>query len=66
MANAVSRYARPAIVGALLASALFNGYGFAAMATGYLIAPAALLGVMVTAMVFCLVKIATALFLGHR
>ena len=66
MAMTVARYARPAIVGTLAASALFNAAAFASQASGMLVYPAAALGVAVPALVFCLTKIAVALFLDRR
>ncbi len=66
MAATVARYARPAIVGTLAASALFNATAFASQARGMLVYLAAALGVAVPALVFCLTKIAVALFLDRR
>ena len=66
MTAAVARFARPAIVGTLTASALFNATAFASQAAGMLVYLAAALGVAVPALVFCLTKIAVALFLDRR
>jgi hypothetical protein len=60
---AVVRYASPAIVGTLAASAAMNGFAFAVHADGLLIYPAIGLGLAIPALVFALTKVAATLWL---
>jgi hypothetical protein len=59
---AVVRYAAPAIVGTLAASAAMNGFAFAAYASGFLIYPAIGLGLAILALIYALMKVAATLW----
>jgi hypothetical protein len=60
---AVARFAAPAIVGTLAASAAMNGFAFAAHAPGLLLYPAAALGLAIPVLIFALVKVAAVLWI---
>ena len=60
---AVVRYAAPAIVGTLAASAAMNGFAFAAHAGGFLIYPAIGLGLAIPALIYALTKVAATLWI---
>ena len=60
---AVIRYASPAIVGTLAASAAMNGFAFEAHADGLLIYPAAALGLAIPALIYALTKVAATLWI---
>ena len=59
----VARYAAPAIVGTLAASAAMNGFAFAAYASGLLIYPAIGLGLAIPALIYTLTKVAATLWI---
>jgi hypothetical protein len=60
---AVVRYAAPAIVTTLAASAAMNGFAFAAYASGFLIYPAIGLGLAIPALIYALTKVAATLWI---
>ena len=64
----VERFARPAIIGTLIASALMNAYAFASEATSWPYAAAGCaLGVAIPAMVYVLTRVSMAMFMdGQR
>ena len=57
----VARFAKPTIVGTILASAGMNALAFASQSDGWMVYPAAGLGLAIPAMVFALSRIAFAL-----
>jgi hypothetical protein len=61
----VARYATPAIIGTLTASAAMNGFAFASHAQGVMIYPAIGLGFAVPALIFALTKTGAALILSE-
>jgi hypothetical protein len=60
---AVVRYAAPAIVGTLAASAAMNAFAFAAHADGLLIYPAIGLGLAIPALIYALTKVTATLWI---
>ena len=60
-ARVVARYAHPAIVGTMLASAGLNAFGFAANAAGLMVYPAVALGCAIPALIYALTRVAVAL-----
>jgi hypothetical protein len=64
--GAVARYAAPAIIATLAISAAMNGFAFEAHADGLLIYPAAALGLAIPALIYALMKVAAALWIGHE
>ncbi len=60
-ARAVRRFAHPAILGTMLASALLNAFGFAAHADGLMVYPAVALGCAIPALIYALTRVAVAL-----
>ena len=61
----VSRFSKPAILGTLLISAVLNGLAFGAQASGWMIVPAAGLGVAVPALIYALSRVAFGLSVGR-
>ncbi len=61
----ISRHARPAIVGTLSGSALMNALAFAFQTTGYMIAPAAVLGAVIPALIYLITRAATTAYLSR-
>jgi len=66
--QAVERFARPAIIGTLIASALMNAFAFATAATSWPYAAAGCaLGVAIPAMIYVLTRASMAMWLdGQR
>ena len=66
--HTVERFARPAIIGTLIASALMNAYAFASEATSWPYAAAAVaLGVSIPALVYVLTRVSMAMWIdGHK
>lgn len=60
-ARAVARFAKPAILGTMLASAGLNAFGFAAHAEGLMVYPAVALGCAIPALIYALTRVAVAL-----
>jgi hypothetical protein len=60
-AKTLGRWSKPAIVGTLAASAVVNALAFAAQADGLLVYPAAALGVAISALIYCLSRVALGL-----
>lgn len=60
-ARQVARYARPAIVGTMLASAALNAFGFASGASGLMVYPAIALGCAIPALIYALTRVAVAM-----
>jgi hypothetical protein len=60
---AVVRYAAPAIVATLAASAAMNAFAFAAHADGFMLYPAIGLGLAIPALIYALVKVAATLWI---
>lgn len=60
----ISKYSRPAILGTLVGSAVMNSFAFMAQAEGYvMLTAAALLGIAIPGLVYCLTRVAAALAL---
>jgi hypothetical protein len=53
-AKPIGRWSKPAIAGTLAASAVMNALAFDAQAEGWLVYPAAALGVAIPALIYCL------------
>jgi hypothetical protein len=61
----VSRFARPAIWGALAGSAAMNAFAFAAQADGYtMMAAAVTLGVAIPALIYALTRVGVGLWIA--
>jgi hypothetical protein len=60
-AKLVRRFASPAIVGTMAASAALNAFGFAAHASGPMVYPAIALGAAIPALIYALTRVAVAL-----
>ena len=54
----VSRWTGPAIIGTLVVSGVLNGVAFGAQATGWMVYPAAGLGVAIPALIYALSRVA--------
>jgi hypothetical protein len=54
----ISKYAVPAIVGTLIASAVMNALAFGAQATGWMLYPAVALGIAIPALIYALSRVA--------
>lgn len=63
LAKAIGRYTRPGIIGTMLGSAAMNAFAFAAAATGYMVAPAIVLGVAIPGLVYALTRVGTSLYI---
>jgi hypothetical protein len=57
----VDHYAKPAIMGTMVASALLNAFGFTAHATGMMVVPAALLGFAIPVLIYAMTRVAVAM-----
>lgn len=60
-AKIVKKFAQPAIIGTMLASAALNAFGFAAHAEGLMIYPAIMLGCAIPALIYALTRVSVAL-----
>lgn len=60
-ARTVKKFAQPAIIGTMLASAALNAFGFAAHAQGLMIGPAIILGCAIPALIYALTRVSVAL-----
>lgn len=60
-ARQVARFAKPAIVGTMLASAALNAFGFAHGAQGVMVYPAVALGCAIPALIYALTRVAVAM-----
>ena len=60
-AKTVRRFAHPATLGTLAASAALNAFGFADHAAGYMIYPAIALGCAIPALIYALTRVAMAM-----
>lgn len=61
----ITRHARPAIVGTLGGSALMNALAFAFQTEGYMIYPAAVLGLVIPALIYLITRAATTAYLSR-
>lgn len=59
----VGKFARPAIAGTLMGSAVLNAFAFANVATGWMVYAAAALGVAVPALIYAATRVGTALYI---
>jgi hypothetical protein len=57
----ISKYAPPAIIGTMLASAALNAFGFASHAQGVMLYPAIALGCAIPALIYALTRVAVAM-----
>lgn len=57
----IKKFAQPAIIGTMLASAALNAFGFAAHASGAMVYPAVALGCAIPALIYCLTRVAVRL-----
>ena len=62
--HAAERWARPAIMGTLAFSALLNALAFTWAATGWMVYPAAALGLAVPAMVYAMTRVGSIMWMG--
>ena len=60
-AKIVKKFAQPAIIGTMLASAALNAFGFAAHAEGLMIYPEIMLGCAIPALIYALTRVSVAL-----
>jgi hypothetical protein len=60
-AKVVNRFANPAIIGTMLASAGLNAFGFSHNAHGLMVYPAILMGFAIPALIYSLTRVAVAL-----
>lgn len=60
-AKVVNRFANPAIIGTMLASAGLNAFGFSHNANGMMVYPAILMGFAIPALIYSLTRVAVAL-----
>ena len=63
IAKQISKFTRPAIIGTMVGSACMNAFAFAAQATGYMVAPAVVLGIAIPAMIYALTRVGAALYI---
>ena len=63
VAKNISRYTRPAIIGTMVGSAGMNAFAFAASATGYMVAPAVVLGVAIPGLIYAMTRVGAALYI---
>lgn len=61
----VGRHARPAILGTLAGSALMNALAFAFQTGGYMVYPAAALGLVIPALIYLITRAATTAYLSR-
>lgn len=60
--KAVAKFAKPAIVGTLAASAAMNAFAFAAVVGGWMVYPAIALGIAIPALIYALTRIGMAMW----
>ena len=60
-ARQVAKFAKPAIIGTILASMGLNAFGFACHASGLMVYPAVALGCAIPALIYALTRVAVAL-----
>jgi hypothetical protein len=63
LAKQISKFTKPAIVGTMVGSAAMNAFAFAASATGYMVAPAVVLGIAIPGMIYALTRVGAALYI---
>lgn len=61
VAKVIHRFAHPAIIGTMLASAALNAFGFAAHASGMMVYPAVALGCAIPGLIYALTRVAVAM-----
>lgn len=61
----ISKHAKPAIIGTLGGSALMNALAFAFQTTGYMVYPAAVLGMVIPALIYLITRAATTAYLSR-
>ena len=61
VAKVVKRFAQPAIIGTMLASAALNAFGFSEHAQGLMVYPAIVLGCAIPALIYALTRVSVAL-----
>lgn len=61
--KAVSRFAKPVVVGTMIGSAAMNAFAFTSQVDGWMMAPAAILGAAITAMIYALTRIGAEYYL---
>jgi hypothetical protein len=64
--RSISRYTSPAIVGTLSGSAVLNAFAFASNAAGYMVYPAAVLGVAIPTLVYALTRVGATMWIDRR
>lgn len=63
VARQIVKFTKPAIVGTMIGSAAMNAFAFAAQTTGYMVAPAVVLGLAIPAMIYALTRVGAALYI---
>ncbi len=63
VAKSIAKFTKPAIVGTMLGSAAMNAFAFASAATGYMVAPAVILGISIPGLIYALTKVGAALYI---
>ena len=62
VSKAISRFTKPAIAGTMIGSDFMNAFAFAALASGYMVGPAIVLGLAIPAMIYSLTRVGAALY----
>lgn len=63
MKKIISKFAKPTVIGTMIGSAAMNAFAFASHTTGWMIAPAIVLGVAIPGMIYALTRIGGALYI---
>lgn len=59
----ISRFTKPAIIGTMIGSAAMNAFAFATAATGYMVAPAVILGIAIPGLIYAMTRVGAALYI---
>jgi hypothetical protein len=59
----ISRFTKPAIVGTLVGSAAMNAFAFGSQASGWMLAPAVVMGVAIPALIYALTRVGASLYI---
>jgi H+/Cl- antiporter ClcA len=63
LSRKIAKFTKPAIVGTLIGSAAMNAFAFSNAVTGWMVAPAVVLGVAIPALIYALTRIGGALYM---
>lgn len=59
----IRRWANGVVIGTLAGSAIMNAFAFSALASGWLLAPAIVMGLAIPALIYCLTRICATLYI---